>query len=276
MRNDKNILETRVVRGYTINVFTDPEPPKPDECSDQPVYMVANHDQFCHATKNGPTGQSYKPADIRDWYDDHYEDDSWCMTSLHIWVYGDGVCRKGNQDPDRVSAFIAVHKETFIKYAMVPTEKHGDTELIQKEIDAYNWDKLIDSVIAEWNMYLAREVLAFEIIDVNGRVIENLYGYYGTEAETIREALDYVPDYDTPPRQECYVWRELATVEGETSPQLLTPWSDPMVYEYSANWQFIDAESAEKWKEETAPDEEWWLCKVTTTPLELYRSKKEA
>jgi hypothetical protein len=164
VRNDKNILETRVVRGYTINVFTDPEPPKPDEYTDQPVYM-----------------------------------------------------------------------------------------------------------------YLSNEVLAFEVIDVNGRVIENLYGYYGSVEDVMKEAEACVPNYVTPPKEEWFVWREeVEPRDYHDAPNLIIPWSDPKEYEYAADGMFPDAESAEKWKEETAPDEEWWLCKVTTTPLELYRAKKEA
>lgn len=264
----KNILETRVVRGYTINVFADPEPPKPDEYTDQPdqpVQLIANHDAFVH-------GKDCRWHKMNELYDTYCEDEAWVIAVLKVCYEGTKLYRAPSTDAldhtSRHRAFIAVNKEEFIKYAMVPAEKHGDAELIQKEIEAYNWDALIDGVIAEWNMYLGGEVLAFEVIDVNGRVLENLYGYYGTVDDVMKEAKACVPAYETPVKTEVYVWQSPGlTVDG-----VLLLEQVPNFYTY----EFASAEDAEAYREKHGPSQELWLCKVTTTPLELYRSKKEA
>lgn len=260
----KNILETRVVRGYTINVFTDPEPPKPDEYTDQPVQLIANHDAFVH-------GKDCRWHKTNELYDAYCEDEAWVIAVLKVCYEGTKLYRAPSTDAldhtSRHRAFIAVNKEEFIKYAMVPAEKHGDAELIQKEIEAYNWDALIDGVIAEWNMYLGGEVLAFEVIDVNGRVLANLYGYYGTVDDVMKEAENEVPAYETPVKTEVYVWLEhTLTIDG-----VLLLEQVPNFYTY----EFASAEDAEAYREKHGPSQELWLCKVTTTPLELYRAKKD-
>ena len=50
----------------------------------------------------------------------------------------------------------------------------------------------------------------------------------------------------------------------EDNGELLTPWADPMVYEYPFDFHFATVREAKKWKEELAPDEEWVMVKVTT------------
>lgn len=271
----KNILATKVVNGYTVNVFTDPGPSKPDKMTDQPVTLIANHAAFVH----GKDCAWHKMIEL---YDKYCEDEDWVIAVLTIDYNGEELRRAPStdalDDSSRHRAFIAVNKEDFIKYAMVSPDKHGDAELIQKEIEAYDWDKLINGVIAEWNTYLAREVLAFEVIDVNGNHVESVYGFYDTEAYVLSEAMNNVPDYETPKKEEWFAWREKKTVTGpnsEAEKRLLIPWSDPYLYENAADGLFEDAESAEKWKEEFAPHEDWWLCRQTTTPVSFHRAQKE-
>ena len=71
----------------------------------------------------------------------------------------------------------------------------------------------------------------------------------------------------TPKTEVWYVWKELVTVEGEDESRLLTPWSDPSLYEYPMDWLFESPEAAYASKEEQAPDEDWILCKETLEPL---------
>jgi hypothetical protein len=64
-----------------------------------------------------------------------------------------------------------------------------------------------------------------------------------------------------------YTWKELVTPEGEDTPRLLTPWADPMVYEYEFDYIFPTEEDARKAKAEQAPEEDWILVKETLEPL---------
>ncbi len=72
-----------------------------------------------------------------------------------------------------------------------------------------------------------------------------------------------------PKSETHYVWKEFKTVEGEDSPRLLTPWGDPMQYEFAADFLFDSEEKAKEWKTEHAPDENWILCKQTVEPIEF-------
>ena len=69
-----------------------------------------------------------------------------------------------------------------------------------------------------------------------------------------------------------YVWREHKTVEGEETPRLLVPWSDPSVYEYPMDWQFKTIAEAEAAKSEFAPDEDWCLVLETSKIVKRYKS----
>lgn len=64
-----------------------------------------------------------------------------------------------------------------------------------------------------------------------------------------------------------YCWKELIHLEDEPAPRLFTPWSEPYVYEYPADWIFFTKEQAWGMKKEIAPDENWILCKITIEPL---------
>jgi hypothetical protein len=74
-----------------------------------------------------------------------------------------------------------------------------------------------------------------------------------------------------PSTEVWYEWKEYAKVEGERKRRLLTPWSDPMVYEWAMDWLFKTPEEARKAKKEHAPDEEWVLVKVTMEPVRSLR-----
>ena len=71
----------------------------------------------------------------------------------------------------------------------------------------------------------------------------------------------------TIPTETYYCWKDYDTVEGEDRPRLLTPWSDPMEYEYAANGIFDTKEEALQWKDEVAPDEDWVLCVSTLVAM---------
>ncbi len=69
-----------------------------------------------------------------------------------------------------------------------------------------------------------------------------------------------------------YVWRILATVEGETEPRLLIPNSDPDEHEYPMDMQFDTVELAyqglvDYGVEDQAVEEEWVLCTEELTPI---------
>ena len=58
-------------------------------------------------------------------------------------------------------------------------------------------------------------------------------------------------------------WKELGTVEGEEGLRLLTPFSDPNVYEFPMDWLFETEAQAEIAKNEQGPDEDWYLVEMT-------------
>lgn len=75
-----------------------------------------------------------------------------------------------------------------------------------------------------------------------------------------------------------YTWREHATVEGETEPRLLVPWSDPDEYEYPADGIFDTIEAAGAYRDNLLEgyDEDddtykeamkWVLCRETLSPV---------
>jgi hypothetical protein len=72
-----------------------------------------------------------------------------------------------------------------------------------------------------------------------------------------------------PPAEHWYCWRELKSVEGESRPRLLVPWSDPHEYEFPMDWIFRTQKEALKAKRETAPEENWVLVRMTLTPVRL-------
>jgi len=72
----------------------------------------------------------------------------------------------------------------------------------------------------------------------------------------------------TPKTETWFCWREYLLVEGEDEPRLLVPWSDPHMYEDSADGIFETPELAREWKREVAEDEDWCLCKMTIKPME--------
>lgn len=71
-----------------------------------------------------------------------------------------------------------------------------------------------------------------------------------------------------PPKVIRYVWKTYSKVEGEETPRLLTPWSNPRVHEHPFDYVFDSEDEAVEFKQEHAPDEEdWILCKDELTPI---------
>lgn len=66
-----------------------------------------------------------------------------------------------------------------------------------------------------------------------------------------------------------YVWKEWITVEGEDKPRLLTPWSDPQLYEYPFDFMYATREKAIAGRKEmeATEGEDWVLCKETLTEI---------
>ncbi len=72
-----------------------------------------------------------------------------------------------------------------------------------------------------------------------------------------------------------YCWRELGTVEGETTPRFLVPWSDPFAYEFPFDFIYESIAKAIQAKADEAPDEDWILCRQTTEVAVLHTQTKE-
>ena len=63
-------------------------------------------------------------------------------------------------------------------------------------------------------------------------------------------------------KETWYCWKELAQMGDEEQPRLLTPWSDPMEYEFPMDWLFETTAQAEIAKNEHAPNEDWLLVEM--------------
>lgn len=116
-------------------------------------------------------------------------------------------------------------------------------------------------------------VEAEEIANSDHDCINNLWKHNGDEyiiidvneitsrsIGTILDSLGYVKI--SPTREKLYCWREFAVVEGENYPKLIIPCKHN-------NWDphWADEKQAREWKEKIAPDENWILCTMITTPI---------
>lgn len=64
-----------------------------------------------------------------------------------------------------------------------------------------------------------------------------------------------------------YTYKELVQVEGEKTPRLLVPWSDPNLYEYAFDFIYKTPKEARKGLTEWDGDPGWILCKMTLEVL---------
>ena len=75
----------------------------------------------------------------------------------------------------------------------------------------------------------------------------------------------------TPQKEVWYQWKVYSTVEGEGEPRLLTPWSDPMKYEFAFDFLYkTPSEAMQGLKDyEVDPIEsfDWVLVKTTYEPM---------
>jgi len=74
-------------------------------------------------------------------------------------------------------------------------------------------------------------------------------------------------------QEEYYTWKELAIVEGELSPRLLTPWADPMKHEHPFDYLFDTRDQAfealETYDAKVEAEQSGWvLCKITVSPVQ--------
>lgn len=74
--------------------------------------------------------------------------------------------------------------------------------------------------------------------------------------------------YAEPVKEEYYCWKEFAVVEGNFQKKLLTPWADPMQYEFPFDFTFDTPEKAIIGFEAWGGDPNWILCKITIEPIE--------
>lgn len=86
-------------------------------------------------------------------------------------------------------------------------------------------------------------------------------------------------DPQGPQEEVYYQWKEFISVDGEP-PRLITPWANPRLYEFSFDFQFRTPEEALQGKLDFGAEveDEWVLCKVTTSPLDTLKpdNQKEA
>lgn len=73
-------------------------------------------------------------------------------------------------------------------------------------------------------------------------------------------------------KETWYVWREYTTIEDEDEPRLVTPWSDPSIYEFKFDFLYPSPEEAMAGLKEFRDNEdeyvraemdEWVLVKMT-------------
>lgn len=76
-----------------------------------------------------------------------------------------------------------------------------------------------------------------------------------------------------PTGEEFYQWKEFGVVDGEDKPRLLTPWSDPMKYEFPMDWMFPSVEKAKEAKSHMGSNDNWWLVRVTYEPVEMVKAE---
>lgn len=72
-----------------------------------------------------------------------------------------------------------------------------------------------------------------------------------------------------------FMWKEMVEdIDGDGAWHALTPWDDPMVYEYPINFVFDTVEEAQKWLVEESEEswnversesDDWVLVKFTET-----------
>jgi len=70
--------------------------------------------------------------------------------------------------------------------------------------------------------------------------------------------------------EQYFTWREYVQVEGEDSPRLLVPWSDPNKYEFPFDFLYASEDAAREGLEIFGAQDdakEWVLCKLTLEPV---------
>ena len=78
--------------------------------------------------------------------------------------------------------------------------------------------------------------------------------------------------------EQYFTWREYVQVEGEDSPRLLVPWSDPNTYEFPFDFLYESEDSARGGLEDFGAQDEaegWVLCKLTLEPVSPAPATKE-
>jgi len=88
---------------------------------------------------------------------------------------------------------------------------------------------------------------------------------------TAGEFPEYTEPKNVAKTETWYTWRELKTVEGETEPRLLVPWSDPQRYEFAFDFVYRSPQEARKGLKnfgvEREDSKDWILCKMTLEPV---------
>jgi len=115
-----------------------------------------------------------------------------------------------------------------------------------------------------------------------------------TEAKTLPmvdltgEYAKYAPpskDKSVPGTETWYVWREYEIVDDEKKPRLITPWSDPMIYEFKFDFLYHSPEEAvvglNEFRDIEDPEfraemDDWVLVKMTMEPVPRPKPTKKA
>ena len=72
-----------------------------------------------------------------------------------------------------------------------------------------------------------------------------------------------------PHKEEWFCWKELVKLVDEDEPRLLTPWSNPRVYEHPFNHVYSSPEAAQEGLVfDGDPEAGWKLCKMTLEVVE--------
>jgi len=115
-----------------------------------------------------------------------------------------------------------------------------------------------------------------------------------TEAKTLPrvDLTGKCPEYSPAPKDKgvpgtetWYTWREYITAEGEKNPRLLTPWSDPSIYEFQFDFLYPSPKEAMAGRKEFRDQEdekvqaemdEWVLVEMTMEPVPRQKPTKKA
>ena len=160
-------MKTLNYRNYTIVLDQDEYCESPNEWEDNELFLLAKHREF---------DVSRKEFDIDEIFDN--------IEETNIWEWGEYKL---------FPLFAYIHSGISLSTSRVCQWDSSLVGLIfvSKEFETNEQDRLVNSLLSNWNTYLMGDVWRYEILSKNGEQIDALSGIYGYEY-TLEEAKDRV------------------------------------------------------------------------------------